>query len=84
MSLSHKSTAGQLPVHIKGEFCSGDISLCLLPRQFSVAIQHAQHNEKNSSHEVIAMARGSAAAAQQEVSMRRTAGGGKYSHFKRQ
>lgn len=82
--LSHKSAAGKLPIHIKGEFCSGDISLLLLPRQFGIIIQRGQHNEKNSSHEVIPMARGSASAAKREVGARRAVaiGGVKYSHIR--
>lgn len=82
-SLSHKSAVGQLPIRIKGEFCSGDISL---PRQSGIAIQRSQHNEKDSSHEVISVARSAASDAQQEVGMRRmetgAVGAAKHPHIR--
>lgn len=66
-SLADKSPVEPLPVYMKGEFCSGDISLLSLPRLFTMTIPPVQHNEKNSGHEVLLqtnVARSSAAVAE--------------------
>lgn len=70
--LADKSPVEPLPVCIKGEFCSGDISLLSLPRLFTITIKPVQHNVKNSHHEVITMARSSVAVAALQACVRRT------------
>lgn len=71
-SLADKSPVELLPISIKGEFCSGDISLLSLPRLLTVTIELVQHNEKNSCHEVITMARSSVAVAKLQACVRKT------------